>query len=129
MVTVDIREILAGGTGRNIVLAPETRRAAAFKSLDEARASLKAVRNYEDFKVFLFKLEHCTGYFHHVDLCAKRSGYSTQAHDPYQYNAAKCHYLVCDGKSHGLCRWENLYKVLEVRIQWLNESGVRVPDR
>lgn len=98
-------------------MAPAAKWELAFKSVSEATAALKAVRNMDDFTDFDFKLTTCTGYFHHTDLCMKRSGYSTQGHDTYPHNAAKCWYMICDGKSNGCARWENLYKVFEVRIQ------------
>lgn len=105
-------------------LTPEQRRELSFKSVEEATAALKAVRNYDDFRVFEFRLEACTGYFHITELCMKRSGYGTQAFSPLPWNPAKAHYLICDGKSTGRCRWENLHRVMEVRIQWVkNGSG------
>lgn len=91
----------------------------AFKSLDEANAALKAVRCMNDMTDFLYRLHVCTGYFHHAELCMKRSGYATQGHYTYPHNEAKCWYMICDGESTGCARWENLYRVFNVRIDWL----------
>ncbi len=102
---------------QKMALTPEQRREFSFKSVEEANAALKAVRNYEDFQEFEFRLETCTGYFHHVDLCMKRSGYSTQSFSN-ALNPAKCHYLIMSGGT-GTARWENLHRVMEVRIQWV----------
>lgn len=99
-------------------LTPDQRRELSFKTLDEARAALKAVRNFEDFKEFEFRLENCTGYFRHVELDTKRTGSDVQAFTPYQHNPAKCHYLINNGGV-GVTRWENLHRVIEVRIDWV----------
>jgi len=109
-------------------LTPEQRGEWAFKTIEEATAALKAVRSLADFNEFQFRLEACTGYFHYTDLAMKRSGYSTQSFSEYN-GTQRCHYLICDGKSHGICRWENLYRVIEVRITWLNASGISQPTR
>ncbi len=106
------------------VLTPDQRREHSFNTLDDAKAALKAVKTYQDFREFYIRLESCTGYFHHTDLCMKRSGYSTQAHQPAPWNRAKCYYQVCDGRSTGCARWENLYRVFEIRIQWVTSSHI-----
>ena len=68
---------------------------------------LRQVKSYDDFKDFLDKIKG------KHELRSKRSGRRVFGFSKYT-NPEKCHYLIDDGISTGLCYWENLHKVIFV---------------
>lgn len=83
------------------------------KRHEELNQKLKAVKSHEDFKAWDKELIKAL-FYHHIELRGKRRGYEAYAFTPYPPNPTKAHYLYADSKSTGVCRWENLYKYLEV---------------
>lgn len=69
---------------------------------------LREVEDYESFMQFFNKIKGSQ------EIRSKRSGRRAFSFSEDKFNKAKCHYLIDDGHSTGLCRWENLHNVLFV---------------
>lgn len=68
---------------------------------------LRCVRNESDLRALL-KL--CDEYEWGLAIHGKRRSYHCYGHSESLRNPEVCHYLMGDGKTVNLCRWENLWR-------------------
>jgi len=71
----------------------------------------KLVKNQEDF----FNLNNILKQINIGNFYGKRRGYSAYCFDIYQYADKYTSFLYDDGVSRGKSKWENLYKVIEIK--------------
>ena len=76
---------------------------------DKLQKELREVRNEQDFNRLKKKLVR-----EDMRLFTKKSGRCTFGFTTGK-DSQKVHYLIDNGYSTGLCRWNNLYKYLEVQ--------------
>ena len=71
---------------------------------------LRDVKDKEDFFDLLNTIKKSKVAF---EIRSKRSGRRVFSFSEH-INPEKCHYLIDDGVSVGICRWENLHRVLYI---------------
>ena len=77
----------------------------------ELNEDLKAVKSFHDYKAFMAKAGQYDAY-----LYGKRRGYWAFSFRPDPYEPTRVNYLYDDGVSVGSSKWENLWRVLIVKI-------------
>lgn len=83
---------------------------------------LKSVRSIDEVYDFLKEVGNVRDNIAFCEVVGKRRHYAAFGFSQNPYNENKCDYLYDDSISVGKSRYENLYKVLEVRI-W-SDGGV-----
>jgi len=77
----------------------------------ELNERLKSVKSFRDYRVFWAEAGQYDAYLH-----SKRRGCRAFNFKPDSYNPDRAYYLYDDGESTGHAKWENLWRVLRVRI-------------